>query len=174
MDAEIAKKKKTRVRYVPLQFIKFTDADYKANQHGTLTNNQRDELYARWFKNNVNIVSFAIMVTLITGVLIEGVFEQDSLITITLVVLIAGGLFVSVKLIYKLVRDHVLQDTKIASIVGVATPYDDDEGWYVGFNDKVVFEITDQPNTVFKSNRRYKVFMTRKDKIIVSAKVLES
>lgn len=147
-----------------LQVIEFDSNDYQANALGIISKSQRDKLYALWLKTRVPPYFYLVLAVTIVPALGK-TFGHDIITAVIGMGLVLG----LASMIQKRLKAHVLEDMKITSFVGTANPYQDGTGWYIQFDDVMTFEIKDQPNKLFRDGKKYRVFMTQKDNIILSA-----
>lgn len=164
------KRKATTVRKIPpLRIINFTKEDVRANAKGNLTKVQKQELYRLSYKKHLSALGIAIFPVLF-------LFFNWVISTfgygIALVVFVIE--IVAVLLLRELFRYYLLKDIKIIAFSGTARPQQDGSRWYIEFDNIMKFEITDQPNKLFKPEHRYRVFMTNNENIILSARALEA
>jgi hypothetical protein len=156
----------------PLKIINFSKDDTRANTKGILTKAQKTELYRLWFKQKVgkNIAILYIFGAILGMSVSRALFPFGFIhaaIGVGFLVLLFRG-------IHEALKYNLVKDSKIKSFTGTARRYENDSGWYLGFDDVMTFEIKDQPNKLFKPEHQYRVFITDKDNIILSARLLDS
>jgi hypothetical protein len=154
----------------PLKIINFSPEDTRANAKIILTKRQKEELLRLWRKDNGSNQIYFVLSPLLTIVALS-IIQSMGFFAILVFLVIE---LLIIYMIRELIKYNVLKDIKIKSFTGTARPYQDDSGWYLAFDDVMTFEITDQPNKLFKPEHKYRVFITDKDKIIIGARALDS
>ena len=152
------RKPKRRKKIPSLHIIQFSEEDVNANANGVLTESQKEEL-----RKSVKIIALAGLAIPIGFCFVLYGFGYQIMV-IPLMIFIW----------YQLARRLIVKDIEISSFVGMAHSYQNASGWYLAFDDVMTFEIKDQPNKLFKPEQSYRVFMTDKDNIILSARELDS
>lgn len=143
----------------PLKIINYSKDDTQANINGILTQSQKEEL-----RKPVKILALAWLVLAIVFSFVHQGFDYDIIVIPLMIVFVW----------YQLMRQLIVKDIKIESFTGTARPYRNGSSWYLAFDDVMTFETKDQPNKLFKPEHKYRVFMTDKDNIILSARALDS
>lgn len=159
------KPKRNRRKNIPtLRIIQFTAEDARENAKGQLSQGQEPRLYKAMNKHLIHPILYPLLIFLLLPV--AYLLPETDLSRIVWIVFVLIGLFT----VNEIEKYFVLKDIHITSFVGTANPYQDDTGWYIQFDDVMKFEIKDQLNKLFRDGKKYRVFMTQKDNIILSAR----